>query len=98
MKIQFKNMTKASGIDLLSAPKQHFSTSKESKVQDDRTFTRNGANVVLECLEREKQAALCFRSACTEAQVVQSEGPQELEHFSGPEMGSFGLSCDRNSV
>lgn len=74
MKIQFKNMTKVSGIHFLSSRKQHFSSSKESKVQDDRTFTRNGANVVLESLEREKHAALCFRSTCTEAQVLLSEG------------------------
>lgn len=72
MKIQL-NMTKASGIHFLSSPKCHFSSSKEIKMQDDKTFTRNGANVVLERLEREKHAALCFRSACTEAQVLLSE-------------------------
>lgn len=52
MNIQFKSKTKASGIHL-STHQKHFSSSKETKVHDDRRFTRNDANVVLESKKTE---------------------------------------------
>lgn len=58
-------------------------------MQDDTTFTRNGANVVSESLEREKHAALCFKVSVYRSTGAAVRGPARVEHFSGREMGKF---------
>lgn len=51
--MQFKSKTKASGIHLSTHQKQL--SSKETNGHDDRTFTRNGADVVFRELEKKKK-------------------------------------------